>query len=222
MAIKSFFLVIEGMDGAGKTAIAQQLHATLQQTHSDNVALTYEPHDDSVAGKHIRAVLAQRSKASPLALALAFALNRADHLDTVISPFLAADGERLVICDRYVLSSLVYQATSGLSLDDVYGLNRWMRPPDLTLYISVSPHTCYARLRQRPQQERELFERNLSERAAKYQEAIALLRGKGERIVEIDANLPFAQVFAAVLAALKQHGPAWLRIQPPLLLGDDF
>ena len=161
MAEDSLFIVIEGLDGAGKTGIARQLYATLSQTHTERVALTYEPHDPSAAGLYIRNTLTKRIKVSPLALALAFALNRADHIDQIINPFFAASSEpRIVICDRYVLSSLVYQSTGGLTMDDIYGLNRRARQPDLTLLLNVSPHQCYARMRNRPQ-DRELFEKNL-------------------------------------------------------------
>lgn len=217
MADDSFFFVLEGLDGAGKSTAARQVADALSQSYSDRVALTYQPHDPSAAGKFIRRVLAREQNASPLVLALAFALNRADHLDQIVNPLLDAADRRIVICDRYLLSSLVYQSTGGLSMEDVYDLNRRARQPDLTVYLRVSPHTAYARMRQRPT-DRELFERNLAERSEKYQAGIALLREKGERIIEVDANPAFHQVLAAVLEALKTQGPAWLRIQPPLLL----
>ena len=217
MAEEGFLFVIEGMDGAGKSSIAHQLHDALSQAHRDRVTLTYQPHDPSAAGGFIRDVLAKRGKASPLALALAFALNRADHLDTIVNPFLAAGKQRVVICDRYTLSSLVYQSTGGLSMEDVLELNRRARQPDLTIYLSVSPHQAYARMRQRPT-DRELFERNLSQRAEKYRQGIALLRDSGETIVEVDANPQFEQVLASTFDVLKSQGPAWLHIQPPLLL----
>ncbi len=221
MAGDSFFIVLEGMDGAGKTGIARGLHATLSQTHAGKIALTYEPHDPSAAGLYARNALTKRIKVSPLSLALAFALNRADHLDHIIKPFLSAGSQpRLVICDRYVLSSLVYQSAGGLSMDDIYGLNHWALSPDLTIYLDVSPQNCYARLRKRPQ-DRELFERNLAERAEKYRAGIALLRGKGERVIEVDANPPFPEVLSSVFQVLREAGPAWLRIQQPLPLADD-
>lgn len=218
MADDSFFLVIEGMDGAGKSGIARQLHDSLAPAHRDRVKLTYEPHDPSAAGYYIREVLAQRIKAGPRALALAFALNRVDHLDKVVNPFLSAGANRIVISDRYVLSSLVYQSTDGLSMEEVYQLNRWARRPDITLFLSVSPHNCYARLRNRPQ-DRELFERNLAERNDKYEAGIAMLRSKSEKVLEVDANPSFATVLTNVIHVLRAHGPDWLRIQPPLLLG---
>ncbi len=217
MGADCFFLVIEGIDGAGKSSIARQLHQSLAQTHPGRVTLTYEPHDPSAAGKYIRRVLAQETRASARALALAFALNRVDHLDTVVEPALAAHDKSLVISDRYLLSSLVYQTTGGLSMQDILQLNRWARPPDLTLYLSVSPNVGYARMRRRPK-DRELFERNLSERARHYQTGMAMMRERGERIIEVDANGDFVQVFSSVLQVVKAQGPAWLRIQPPLLL----
>ena len=220
MAADSLFIVIEGLDGAGKTSVARQLHATLSRTHKSNVALTFEPHDPSAAGLYIRNALTKRIKASPLALALAFALNRADHNDRVIDGFLAGGrGRRILISDRYRLSSLVYQSTGGLSMEDIYHLNRWARPPDVTIFLKVSPHSCYTRLRNRPE-DRELFEKNLTARAKKYRAGIKLLRGKGETVVEVAADADFPQVFSRVLQEIKAHGPDWLHIQPPLLLGE--
>ena len=125
----------------------------------------------------------------------------------------------MVISDRYLLSSLVYQSAGGLDMDNVYSLNRWARQPDLTIHLKIKAHQAYARMRQRLKA-RDLYENNLQARGQKYQEGIALLREKGETIVEVDAEAAFSQVFADVLAAVQAGAPAWLRIQPPLLFGD--
>ena len=219
MAADSLFIVIEGLDGSGKTSVARQLRATLSKTHPNHVTLTFEPHDPSAAGLYIRSALTKRIRATPLTLALAFALNRADHNDRVIDALLSAGGRRILISDRYRLSSLVYQATGGLSMEDIYHLNHGARPPDLTIFLNVSPRSCYARLRNRPS-DRELFEKNLAARARKYQAGIKLLRGKGETLIEVNANPDFPEVFDRVLNALKKHGPDWLRIQRPLPLDE--
>ncbi len=211
----SYFIVIEGIDGAGKTSVAQRLHSVLSQTHLDRVLLTNEPHRPSLLGGEIRAALAGDKKMSPRALALAFALNRIDHLEREIEPILARDG-RIIICDRYMLSSLVYQARDDIDMEAVYSLNRWARPPDLTIVLRVSPLKAYERMRERKMR-REVFENNLPARATKYQKAAELLRSKGQLIREVDADGDLAQVFDGVLAALKQHKPTWLRLQPPLL-----
>lgn len=220
---QSFFLVLEGMDGSGKTALSRQLKRVLQQTHGGNIRLTFEPHDPSSAGLYIRQVLSKQIRqVPPETLALAFALNRADHNDRVLSPFLDTqrDGDtdgRLMICDRYYLSSLVYQATGSLSMDDVMWLNRHARRPDLTLFLNVSPHNAYARMRHRPQ-DKELFEKNLSDTRQQYGAAIAYLRQRGDTVLEVDANPDFNTVLNSVLDILLEQGPDWLRVQRPLLL----
>lgn len=86
---KTFFIVIEGIDGAGKSSIAPQLVEVLQKSFGNNVKLTFEPHDPSCAGVFIRQVLMKKISNVPLStLALAFATNRADHCDREIIPFL--------------------------------------------------------------------------------------------------------------------------------------
>lgn len=220
MGSDSYFIVVEGMDGSGKTGITRQLRSVLSQTHGDNVALTFEPHDPSAAGLYIRNALTKRIKSTPLALALAFALNRADHNTHIIEPFLAGKQPRIIICDRYTLSSLVYQSAGDLTMEDVYRINQWARRPDLTIFLDVSPAKCYERMRNRPQ-DKELFEKNLQQRSKKYQQGIKLLRKKGEIVAEVDANPTFPEVLASVLETVQSHAPDWLKIQPPLFV-DDF
>ena len=208
-----FFLVLEGLDGSGKTEIARQLAALLTETlGADHVLLTYEPHNPSAAGEYIRDVLAKKIAVSPRTLALAFALNRADHNERVIDPFLDGD-QRVILCDRYYLSSLVYQSTGGLSVEDVMELNRSARQPDLTLFLDTTPETSEQRIGQR-QDHRELFEDRFAETRTKYQAVIAYLRARGEPIEIIDANGTLVEVLNSVITVLNRCAPAWLRLQP--------
>ena len=208
-----FFLVLEGLDGSGKTEIARRLAALLTETlGADHVLLTYEPHNPSAAGEYIRDVLAKKMTVSPRTLALAFALNRADHNERVIDPFLDGD-QRVILCDRYYLSSLVYQSTGGLSVEDVMELNRSARQPDLTLFLDTTPETSEQRIGQR-QDHRELFEDRFAETRTKYQAVIAYLRARGEPIEIIDANGTLVEVLNSVITVLNRCAPAWLRLQP--------
>src|SRR5579871_5521612 len=101
-----FFLVLEGLDGSGKSEISRRLAEQIgKQIGADRVLLTFEPHDPSAAGQYIRDVLAKRITISARTLALAFALNRADHNERMIAPFLHDGDHRVVICDRYVMRS---------------------------------------------------------------------------------------------------------------------
>ncbi len=212
----SFFLVIEGVDGAGKTSIATQLYAILRQTLGENVLLTEEPHKDSLMGLEIREALSRKRDLSPSEIALAFALNRCNHLKTVIEPWLKRE-KSILICDRYVLSSLVYQTRGAITMADVYQMNRSARAPDLTIVLHVPSHVAYQRMDKRGKSARELFENDLPARLRKYRAGIELLRGKGQTVIEIPGEGELPEVLERTLIALRKQGPAWMPIQPPLL-----
>ena len=216
MTNDSFFVVIEGIDGAGKTSIAKLLLQVLRQTHGDDVLLTQEPHDKSLVGAEIRQALTREISLNPLELAQAFALNRSNHLKTCIEPHLECE-KHVVICDRYLLSSLVYQSRDDIGMDDVYSMNRRARAPDLTIVLQVCAVEAYHRMDRR-KATLELFENDLPTRLQKYQDGIAMLRGKGHAIIEVDGNGEISAVFQMVVEAVKQHKPDWLRVQPPLPL----
>jgi dTMP kinase len=215
-AAQGFFLVIEGLDGSGKTETARRLTTALRAATplgEERVRLTYEPHDPSFGGEFIRQVLRKEIAVSPRLLALAYAANRADHLEREVLPFLAGGAGRVAISDRYYLSSLVYQTTPDLSTEYVMTLNAGSRPPDLTVFLDASAETCYQRIsRNRPT--RELFDERLAEMRHKYEAAIAYLRQRGEQIVALNADGTAEQVLEAVLATLRDHAPAWLAMPP--------
>ena len=208
-----FFLVLEGLDGSGKSEISRRLTAHVSAAiGADRVLRTYEPRNESAAGEFCRDVLAKRITVSARTLALGFALNRADHNERVIAPFLEGGERRVVICDRYYMSSLVYQSTGGLSIDDVMDLNQSARPPDLTLFLDASPETCYQRIGRR-QNHRELFEERLVETRQKYTTVIDYLRGRGERIEIVDANGGMLDVLNGMVDVLNRCAPDWLRLE---------
>ncbi len=208
----SFFLVLEGMDGSGKSEISRRLTEKLSASlGAEQVLHTYEPHNESAAGEYIRDVLGKRITISARTLALAFALNRADHNERMIAPFLDGADKRVLVCDRYYHSLLVYQSTGGVTVEDLLDLSRSARVPDLTVFLDASPETCYERIGKR-KGERELFEERLTETRAKYFNIIELLRGRVEQIEIVDANGSIADVLNGVSAALDKHAPGWLKL----------
>lgn len=213
MSRSSFFLVLEGLDGSGKSAITKRLHEVLSAALGvDRALATYEPRDDVQSGRDIRRVLAKQVQVSARTLALMFAANRSDHADKVITPFLesgSAGAERVVVCDRYYMSSLVYQARDGVTLEDVATYNNFARVPDLTLFMDAEVQVCYDRLGDRGG-ERELFETRLSETRAKYMQMMTYLRERGEVVEMVNANGSPDEVLANVVAALRVYAPAWL------------
>ena len=210
MANNGLFIVIEGLDGSGKTSVSRQLANLLNYKYPGLVKRTFEPHDPSCAGLFIRQVLTKKIRRfSPHILPLAFAANRLDHCARLIQPWLDGADNRIVISDRYYLSSLVYQSSADFPYASVMALNRYARRPDVIFFINASDKVCYERMKIRNQPE-ELFENILDESRRKFLEAIAILRETtGDYIVEIDGDGSIPEVAAAMLGELGKLDARW-------------
>jgi len=195
------FIVIEGLDGSGKTTASKLLETKLKKKFK--VKRSYEPHNDSCGGDYIRAVLTKKIKQfSHRTLALSFAANRLDHRDRLINPWLERAGNRALICDRYYLSSLVYQSKDGFGFKEVLRLNEQARKPDIIFFLNVSNEVCYQRMKDR-NQAKELFEENLEEDRQKFFKAIQYLkRWHKDNIIEIDASGTPEETVAQMLGSI--------------------
>jgi dTMP kinase len=134
-------IVFEGGDGAGKSTQIRLLRAAIERTGRD-VVITREPGGTSI-GEGIREVLLSRASdaMSDRTEALLYAAARAQHVDEVIRP--ALEKGAVVLCDRFVDSSIVYQGVArGLGEEHVAELNRWATGglvPELTVLLDVEP-----------------------------------------------------------------------------------
>jgi dTMP kinase len=136
------FVVIEGLDGSGKTTQAKLLSTRLKQSH--RAWYTAEPSQGTI-GTFIRESCLYGEKRLQTAVeALLFAADRIEHVENEIKPALR-DG-RLAICDRYVYSSLAYQGSAGLSTDWISLINSSALKPDFAVFIDASPETVLRRL----------------------------------------------------------------------------
>ena len=207
MTNDALFIVIEGLDGSGKTSVTTELKKRLNDKSPDCVKLTYEPHNPSCAGEFIRDVLEKRiTQFDSRVLALAYAANRLDHGSRVISPWLEKGKNRIIICDRYYLSSLVYQSDEHFSFEQVMSLNEKARKPDIIFFLNVDSNVCYQRLKIR-NQPAEIFDKNLEEFRNKYLSAIKFLqKERQEKVVEINGNQTVMQVVADILKVLAEGG----------------
>lgn len=196
------FIVVEGLDGSGKTTQARRLVSTLQAT-GHLARFTAEPSGLPI-GKLIRQALLDPTQLGEATLPYLFAADRRDHLDREILPALAR-GEVLV-CDRYVGSSLAYQSFS-LPLEEVWALNARFPAPDLTLFIDLPLEDCAARVRARGAA-LERFEdmSRAASLAAAYGLSMATLQARGHKVVAVDghggADEVAARVWAEVLRCL--------------------
>ena len=203
---RGHFIVLEGLDGAGTTTQTERLAAALR-AEGHAVLTTREPSDGPV-GTLIRQALTGRlvlpGGAGPLApetLALLFAADRTDHLRAKVLPALEAG--KVVLSDRYVLSSLAYQGAS-LPMAWVDAINTHAIPADLTLFVGVAPEVA-ARRRAVRGDAAELFEADEAQRRIARQYLAAIRRrGERERVVRIDGSQSVEAVTAAALAEVRK------------------
>ncbi|MCY1042675.1 dTMP kinase [Corallococcus sp. bb12-1] len=187
------FLVVEGGDGAGKTTVARTL-ATELAARGLRVCLTEEPSPGPV-GVFLRSLLTT-GPLSAEAMALLFAADRAHHSEDVILPALRR--AEVVVCSRYLLSSLAYQGPE-VGIERVAYLNAGARKPDLLLFLECASEVALGRAG--AARVLDAFETPaVAARAAGgYAHALAYLEGVGQRVVRVDASQHPEQVLCAVL-----------------------
>jgi len=209
--MKSNFIVIEGLEGAGKTTAREAIVATLRERGVQDIVFTREPGGTPLA-EQLRVLVKQGIKGEQVtdkAELLMLYAARVQLVDTVIKPALARGA--WVIGDRHDLSSQAYQG-GGRGLDST--LMRTLRDavlgdfrPDLTLYLDVTPEIGLQRARARGELDRieqeslRFFERTRARYLA--------LAADDERILTVDATQPLDSVTQAIKTTLTR----WLEQQ---------
>ena len=142
MQKRGAFIVIEGLDGSGKTTQAKLLVERLQKSH--NAVYTTEPSCGKI-GSFIRdRCLYEEKRLDSAVEALLFAADRVEHVQNEVAP--ALNKGKLVVSDRYVYSSLAYQGSAGLNIDWIKAINKPALKPDLAVFIDVAPEIVLKRL----------------------------------------------------------------------------
>lgn len=192
------FIVLEGIDGSGTTTQCRALAEALR-SRGHVVLPTHEPSDRSIGRLTRERLSASGPRLEPRALALLFAADRLDHVAAQIEPALSR-GE-IVLCDRYVVSSWVYQSLQ-CPPDWVRAINRHAPWPDLTLWIDLPVEEAQTRLHRRSASEgtpAEIFDAERLQRriAEGYREALSDPSLPG--IARIDGLQSSAEITAMLL-----------------------
>ena len=188
-----WFISFEGVEGAGKTTQLDLLQRELKARGHEVVA-TREPGGTAV-GERVRAILLDPVAADlePRAEALLFAAARAQLVEQVIRP--ALDRGAVVLCDRFLDSSLAYQGIArGLGRDQVGRVNRWATAgilPQLVVLLDLDPAAGLARA---AGQRDRIEGQDLDFHLAVAQAFRALAAEQPDRFLVVDAAAPAGQV----------------------------
>ncbi len=153
MRKKGYLIVIEGMDGSGKTTQAKLLKKYLE-SKGYPVVLLKEP-TDGPKGRLIRMKL-ENGNVDQFDLMRLYAEDRYENVTNNIIP--ALNDGKIVIVDRYVPSSLVYQSINGPSLEQILEANRFAPIPDMVIIIDIAEEEAIRRM-QNENKRRDAFER---------------------------------------------------------------
>ena len=144
--MRGFFVVVEGNDGAGKSTFLNRLEKEFREEGVDAL-FTREPGGADVAEKIRSLLLDPEITMGARTEALLYAAARADHVEKTVRPALEAG--KIVLCDRYVLSSLAYQGYGrSLAIEEVRALSRFATEglvPNLTLFFALDPEESVRR-----------------------------------------------------------------------------
>jgi dTMP kinase len=159
--VKGIFIVLDGIDGSGKSEMVQSLGMYLSKNENYDVLTTREPTDGKY-GKEIRAILANEKdpKINGSRLLELFIKDREDHLKNDIVPFLnrVYRERNIVVCDRYYYSTIAFQALQGLNPKMLVELNKDFLKPDMAFIFDLDPKIALQRISARKKEKFEQLE----------------------------------------------------------------
>lgn len=184
---RGIFISIEGPDGSGKSTQIENIKEFFHDKNMD-IIFTREPGGTPI-GERIRGIILDRkcSEMDPMTEAMLYAAARAQHVAQVIRP--ALEKGKIVICDRFVDSSIAYQGYGRKLGEAVASINHFAIKecmPDMTILLKLDPSVGKHRISEdqqdRLEAEREAFHQEV------YKGYLELEKNFPERIIGIDAD----------------------------------
>ncbi len=192
---KSLFISFEGPDGSGKTTVSQQVYQRLIENGYDAI-YTREPGGIDIA-EQIRSIILspENTAMDERTEALLYAASRRQHLVEKVLP--ALNEGKIVICDRFVDSSLAYQGCGRkLGIEEVLSINEFAiegHMPDKTIYLKLSAEEGLKRIENRTFKDR-LDQESLAFHYAVVEGYKIVKERFKERMVIVDASLKLSEV----------------------------
>ena len=203
--MRGLFITIEGVEGSGKTTVAEAIVNNLSRKGL-TVVVTAEP-GTTLVGSQIRQLLATVSERTAWTEAFLFLADRAEHVAKVIKP--ALERGEIVLCDRFTDSTIAYQGFGlGLPLEWLTQLNSIATNglvPDLTLLLDIDPEMGLKR-----SQRETVFER----RSLDFHQRVRwgylwIAKQEPHRVKVIDASQPLESVLTQALRLVEEALARW-------------
>ena len=184
-----YFITFEGGEGTGKTTIINYISKYLNDK-GYGVVTTREPGGIDIA-EQIRSIIldVKNTKMDYRTEALLYAASRTQHLAEKVIP--ALNSGKIVLCDRYLDSSLVYQGIArNLGIDNVLKINMFALQymPNITFFIDVKPEICFKRLKDNNREMDRLDLENMDFHNMVYEGYKKIAKMYPDRIISIDGD----------------------------------
>ena len=188
MLSRGKFIVLEGLDGSGKTTQLQLLHQRMQQQCKQRKCCATREPSESFPGLLCRGISRRSIQVENETIAMLFAADRYEHVVGELLPQIEQGNH--ILCDRYYFSNFAYQMLST-DLDSLLAYNKKamdLLHPDVTIYVDVSPEECAAR-RSASRTSEELYEKvdTAKKIYRNYMTAFDALREK-ENVIIVDGS----------------------------------
>lgn len=209
------FITIEGPDGAGKTTVLNELFPRLQMIAQKEIIKTREPGGVLIAEKIRQIILnPDHRQMDERTEALLYAAARRQHLVEVIMP--ALNEGKIVICDRFVDSSLTYQgAGRRIGMKEIAQINEFATEglePDFTLYLDVDSDTGLRRIQNHRKQDVDRLDLEGLEFHQRVRHAyLKLAEENPVRIHRIDAKMSLQEVVESSFSAIVESNPTFFK-----------
>ncbi|WP_294352784.1 dTMP kinase [uncultured Clostridium sp.] len=204
---KGLFIVFEGGEGSGKSTILDKIYNWLQEENLDCIK-TREPGGIKIS-EQIRSVIldSKNTEMDGRTEALLYAAARRQHLVEKVIPALKEG--KIVLCDRFLDSSLAYQGFArGLGIDEIYEINKFAIEdnfPDISIFFDLEPRIGLERINKNKDREVNRLDLEEIEFHNKVREGYTMLLRKNNNMVKIDALKSINEVFEDVKGIIKEY-----------------
>lgn len=198
---KGLFVAFEGGEGSGKSTIIEKIYIWLRESGHECI-LTREPGGIKISEK-IRAVILDKenTEMDGRTEALLYAAARRQHLVEKVIP--AINSGKIVLCDRFVDSSLAYQGYArGLGIDEVFEINKFAINdcmPNISILFDINPEIGLERIRKNSSREVNRLDLEKIDFHNKVREGYTkIYENNKDRMIKINAEQSINQVFEEV------------------------